>query len=164
VSQTRGYIAKNERRGSAIHLALGFPGVLDDRLDSANMGWLADWFTPLISWGKAWDRTTTSKVSSEPGQRVTEGEYELSGWELTFANVFTIRRGRIDAPADMEYGLHDVTSGWSIGLHFAQFGGFRYDRATVPRPADFGDIYPRGFSVWVHPLAVRRALRHQAVP
>lgn len=164
VSQTRTYLAKNEKRGLAVHLALGFPGVLDDRLNSANMGWLADWLTPLISWGKAWDRTTASRVSSEPGQRVTEGEYELSGWELTFANVFTIRRGRIDAPTDMEYGLHGVTSGWSIGLRFAQFGGFRYDRATVPRVADFGDIYPRGFSVWVHPLAVRRALRHQAVP
>ena len=161
--EERSYIAKEDRHGLAVHFAVGFPGVLNDRLNSAGMGWLADMLTPLVSWGKAWDRTTASMVNSETGGRVTEGEIELSGWELTLGNVFTIRRGRIDEPSDFYYPLHGETTGWGVGFE-SRFGGLRYDRATVPQEADLGALHPKAFDVWINPLAVVRALRGRARP
>jgi hypothetical protein len=157
------FVVKDERRGLAVHLAVGLPGVVNDRLSSAGMGWLAKMITPFISWGKAWDRSTPSRRDPGTGQRLTQGEVKLSGWELTLCNVFTIRRGRTDDPSDVERGIHGPSSGWGIGLRSAQLGGFRYDRATGPTSEDLDwEIESKAFNVWINPLGVWRALDHQS--
>jgi hypothetical protein len=156
---SRSEIAKDEKLGRAVHVAVGFPGVLEDGLKAEGIGWLAELFTPLISWGEAWDRTHASMRDAETGERLTEGVIKLSGWELTIANVFTIRRGRIDEPSDFLYGIHGATSGWGLGLRVADAGGFRYDEATVPQSILLEEkVHRKALAFWANPLGVWRIL------
>ena len=79
-------------------------------------------------------------VGSGRGQRQGPGDggalaqcTRTSGWELTVANPFSYRWGWVDDPWGQVIG---PTRGWGlglgVGLHGGDFGGFRYDEATVP--------------------------------
>jgi hypothetical protein len=148
-------ISRYDRRGYSIHVAAGFPGVLSEGLESHGLGWLAESLSPMISVGWAWDRMVRSMEFPDPGSRVAGAEQEYSGWELEFANILTLRRGRID---DRDGEIHGDTSGWGLGFKAGDYGGFRYDKATVPQALDVNEVEREGFTVFVDPLTIWRDL------
>jgi hypothetical protein len=144
-------VARIARDGWAIHSAVGMPSGLRRFLEDHGFGILADSFAPLLSWGKAWDRLNYTVE----GWRGITSEYEHSGWELTVAGIYSVRRGRVDEP---DQGIHGGTTGWSLGFSLANFGGFRYDRATVPQNTMLERVERNGYTVYVDPIELWRAL------
>jgi hypothetical protein len=148
-------VSKVARDGWAVHAASGLPSGLRRFLEGHGLGLIAESLTPLLSWGKAWDRV--NPVTRIPG---TDGTYtergiEERGWELEVAGIWAVRRGRIDSPDEK---IHGDTSGWSLGFKLAGLGGFRYDKATFPQGGPLGPVEPEGYVIWVDPVAVWRAV------
>ena len=132
------------RRGVAVHVAVGLPAALRDALKAQHLGIVARSLTPLVGWGKAWDREA---------DRVNPawGEIKLDGWELTLANVFTLRRGFIN---DRTGDIIDGTSGWGLGFHIGSSFAFRYDSATIPQAAPLVRVHRRGWMAMIDPLSI----------
>jgi hypothetical protein len=149
-------ISKFSRKGWSVHAAIGFPGAIRTSLEENGLGWLAQSLTPLVSWGKAWDRSVRSWKDPASGEVRELAEVEYSGWELTFANLVTIRRGWIH---DRQGAINGATSGWGLGFNMGNLGGFRYDKATVPQALDLEDVNRKSFTIFVDPPAVWRAVR-----
>ena len=138
------------RLSAAARLAMGFPGIGRDWLRDQGAGLLARALTPLIQFGAAWDRTKGM---------VFEDETPIydRGWELTVANIYSIRRGHINDPAG---GINDNSSGWGLGIRLGEYGGFRYDEATMPLKWVRGEkVCRKGWTAQIDPLAIWRDLR-----
>ncbi len=150
-------IVRQDRRGYAVRLALGLPGRLREGLESSGLGWVAQGLSPLISFGRSWDRLVLSGMLADGRGRWSGIQAETRGWELTLANIFTLRRGRIDDP---EQSVRGDTSGWGLGFRVADYGGFRYDHATVPQAYGLEDVDWEGFTLFADPLAIWHAVRH----
>lgn len=149
-------IARVARQGWGLHAAVGFPGAAEEYLDEHGLGLVAESLTPLLSFGQAWDRLLPSVPDPDSRDRFQDTEIEQSGWELTICNVFSIRRGRMDEPSG---DIHGDTSGWSLGFRFADIGGFRYDRATIPQSTVLGNVERKGYTFFVDPVELWRLLR-----
>lgn len=148
-------ISRYDRRGFALRVAVGLPGIFSEQFEGSGFGWLASSLSPLISMGWAWDRAVCSWKLPVSGTRLSRAEAEYSGWELELANMVTLRRGRID---DRHGEIHGDTHGLGLGLKLGDYAGFRYDWATVPQPTGLGDIDRVGYTVFVDPLAIWRDL------
>jgi hypothetical protein len=139
-------------RGWSAHVETGFPPDLRRGFRNVGLGWVVDSLTPLISFGY------TDEVS-EPGVRFdtnrdgyyythdTSGDFDITstGWELSVANIWSIRRGHYNGPD----GLGGDTEGGSLGFKIDGIGGARWDKATVPQAAGLADIERESWTVWI---------------
>ena len=121
-------IARVGKHGWSVRGALGLPPAARKTLDGAGLGFLAEGLAPLIQFGVARDRNHVEWPNWN-GRDRSQRDIRDKGWELTVANVFTLRRGHIE---DRDGDIIDDTSGWGLGLQVGRFGGFRYDHAVVP--------------------------------
>ena len=130
--------------------AMGFPGVARDWLRDQGAGLLAASLTPLIQFGAAWDRT---KGTVYDNAIPVYGR----GWELTVANIYSIRRGHIN---DRAGDVRDDTRGTGIGFRLGKYAGFRYDTATTPQSRVLRDhkISRKGWTAQIDPWAIWRDL------
>lgn len=152
------------RRGWAARVAMGMPSALEETMEGNGAGWFSRLITPLVSFGKAWDRTQYSFPgpyldfrSGEPVERVDYRSQvmEESGWELTLGNIYTVRRGRIDDP---EGSIHGDTEGWGLGFRYGDIVGFRYDEATIPQYVELDRVKRISRTFYFSPLALYRSL------
>jgi hypothetical protein len=156
---------KAYRRAWSVHVASGLPAWLREPLQESDLGWLAGALTPLISWGQCWEDVTAGILwDSVLGQYVfAEDERdreERSGWELTIANVWSIRRGRVDyATGD----VHGDTEGQGFGLRIGPLASFRYDEAKVPQAVGLPRVKRHGYTVQVDALALWAFLRGRSL-
>jgi hypothetical protein len=84
-----------------------------------------------------------------------EPDIRNRGWEVTVANIVSIRRGHIK---DKRGDIIDETSGWGLGFQVGSFGGFRFDKAVVPQARVLEHVHPSGFTVFVRPLEIIAAM------
>mgnify|MGYP006863439166 CR=1 FL=1 len=115
-------------------------------------GWFAESLTPLLSFGY-------TDQSLEPGiiwnaetydysyGHDTSGLYDerSTGWELTLANIWSIRRGHWRGTGEID----GDTRGSSIGFTMAGYGGVRWDKATVPQATSLSRVKRESWTVWV---------------
>jgi hypothetical protein len=149
-------IARYHRTGWAAHVALDIPSSAQDALAQRGLGWLPAWTTPLVSWGKAWDKELPMILDPATGSHLPGTEVEYSGWELTVANIYSIRKGWVDDPAGTVQG---PTTGWGLGLHLKNIAGFSYDHATVPQSKYLtARVDRKSVSFYVSPLEAWRSL------
>ncbi len=139
-------ILQDTRRGFSVRIAASLPEPVRRELESRGDSWLIDFFTPLVSFAHAWDRSEDD----------FERKVHLDGWELTLLNVFTLRGGNIDNP---DGGVNGSTSGWGVGLQYGDVGGIRWDQATTPQPSGLPELDRDGFMVFVDALALTTRLR-----
>ncbi len=143
-------VARVQRKGWAAHVAFSFPTRAEEALRSRNLGWLPAWVTPLLAWGKAWDKEVPMILDPAAGH-VRGVRAEKSGWEMTIANIYSIRRGRIEDPAAFTEGR---TSGYSLGLHLKNVAGICYDRATIPQAGFLGPVHRKALTLYVNPVTL----------
>ncbi len=136
-------LARIVRHGVSASIAQGRP--------RGRAPWLSRAFTPLYAAGIVGDLERVDPGDGTGGDDVTR-----YGAEATFANVFTLRRGRVK---DAASGIDGTTSGYSVGFNFGYVAGVRYDRARVPQAKGQPEIERRGFTAWVDPLVMLRAAR-----
>ncbi|MCK4547295.1 MAG: hypothetical protein KAW17_07625 [Candidatus Eisenbacteria sp.] len=139
----------NEKlEGWALRGAIGFPPGIRAVLDDMGLGWAARFFSPLVSYGRTWD-WKESQLSDESTVKTT-------GWEVTLANVITLRRGIYRDP---DGDICGTTSGWGLGMSYGRVAGFRYDRASVPNARGLDGNEREGFNLFVDPVALLRVLQ-----
>jgi hypothetical protein len=142
-------IAKISRKGFGFQFAVGLLKPLTQALESHGLGIIARSLTPSLGLVMAWDQN----------EMVWPGEdrpVEVSGWEVTLCNIYSIRNGRID---DDDGKIHGDTKGWGLGLTLAGIGGFRYDEATVPKAEDLGNEERFGYTFFVDPMGVYKGIK-----
>jgi hypothetical protein len=130
--------------GVAMRLGLRMP-----RLKASGpLALLFEGFDPLVAVGFASDRDVCADARD---YKATHG-----GYEITIANVFSIRRGhRTDHLADID----GPTRGWGLGIPLGPWAGFRYDKGTTPQITTLPDVTRRGWTVWCDAVRVWRDLR-----
>ncbi len=149
-------VAREEREGWAVRLAVGLPAPLDEALDGHRLDWLRRAITPLMSFGYTAERLTESAPRNNHGGRY-RSKADFDGWELMLGNVWTIRRGHVDDPEGTVIGN---TEGWGLGLRFSDVAGFRYDRANIPQSIHLKhDVTREGFEAWFDAVALWRAAK-----
>jgi len=141
-------VSQHDRRGFAGRIRLDWPGMAESM---AGPEWLWKGFSPLLSVGLANDH---SSIGPPGGTYDTEGV----GWELTVANVFSLRRGHYE---DFVGSIIDDTEGWGVGLPIGDVAGVRYDFARFPQARNSGlpDVERRAASGWVDVIRVWRLMR-----
>jgi hypothetical protein len=119
-------------------------GVRVPRSDvSGSLATLLEGFDPLVAVGFASDHDACVNTRD---YKVTHG-----GYEITIANVFTIRRGRRADPLGSDEG---PTRGWGIGIPLGPWAGFRYDEGTAPQATTLPDVTRRGWTAWCDAVRV----------
>lgn len=137
-------LVQNDRRGWAVQGAIGLPPAARRVFQAGGLGFLAEGLSPLIQVGVARDRLHAGWPFSEP-------DIHNRGWEVTVANILTLRRGHIK---DRRGDIIDDTSGWGLGFRVGNYGGFRYDHAVVPQARALGRVKRNGFTIFVRPLEI----------
>ena len=134
------------------HVETGFPPDLRAGLRHMGLGRLVDSLTPLVSYGYTnqsvdpgilWD-VETQQYNYEHDTSGLFNE-ESTGWELTVANIWTIRRGHLLGAGDID----GDTEGNSLGFKLAGVGGMRWDKATVPQVSGLSRVEREAWTVWV---------------
>jgi hypothetical protein len=148
-------VARLQRKGWGAHIALNFSSRTEEALRVRRLGWLPAWISPILSWGKAWDKELPMVLTPDEGH-VPGPRAEKSGWEITVANIYSIRRGRIDDPASFVAGK---TSGWGLALHLKNVAGVCYDRATIPQAGFLAPVDRKALALYVNPITVLAKLR-----
>ena len=139
-------------RGWSFHAETGFPPDIRRGLGKVRLGWLVESLTPLVSFGYAdqliepgiiWD----DDAGDYRYEHDTSGRYDekSTGWELTIANIWSMRRGHAEGWG----GIDGDTSGSSLGFKLAGIGGARWDKATVPQATGLRDVERESWTVWV---------------
>jgi hypothetical protein len=143
-------VLRTHRTGWAVHAAMALPRATHERLSKERGGWLLGLISPLIRWGKAWDRELPMILDPSTGFHVTGEIAKRSGWEVTFANVVTIRRGFIEDRAGTIVG---PAKGWALGLQLNDVAGVSYDEATFPQSVYLDEsVHRKSLSVFVNPV------------
>jgi hypothetical protein len=135
--------------GFAARVAVGLPASL--RSSFGGRDWLADSFDPLLSVGLARDNEHVQGGDDDGGFDVTH-----VGTEVTALNLVTVRFGHLDDPLGERSG---TTFGLGIGFRLGRFLGFRYDYGTLPEASPLRDLQRHGYTIFVDPLALHRALK-----
>ena len=139
-------------KGWSAHVETGFPPDMRQNLESTGLGWLVDSLTPLISFGYAdqtiepgiiWDADADEYLYEHDTRGLSDEN--STGWELTIANVWSMRRGHRTAPGQID----GDTEGSSLGFTIGGIGGVRWDKATVPQATGLGNVEREAFTVWV---------------
>lgn len=142
-----GRIYGDRIEGYSVHAAVT-PSPAAWGLDvSDSPGWLIRSLTPLVSFG------ITRESSQEYSGAFQYGQNRVhKGWEVTLANILSVRQGHIDDPGSF---IHDDTSGWGLGFQYRDLVRVQYDHASLPQPPPLTDrINPDGFSVRMNPLSL----------
>jgi len=149
-------ILRTHRTGWGVRAAIGLSPLTRRALERRGLGWLPDWISPLVQWGRAWDRDLPMILDPDTDAHVTGSTIKNEGWEVTFANIYSIRRGRVEDPDGQIVGS---TSGWSLGVQFMDVAGFSYDEATVPQSIFLGPVHRKASTFFVNPIRLWSALR-----
>lgn len=124
-------------------------GVRMPRPDASGpLATLLEGFDPLVAAGFASDRDACANTKD---YKVTHG-----GYEITIANVFTLRRGHMSDPLG---DIDGPTRGWGIGIPLGPWAGFRYDKGTTPQATTLPDVTRSGWTVWCDAVRVWQDLR-----
>jgi len=142
-------VAKISRKGFAFQFAVGLLRPLTQALETHGLGIVARSLTPSVGLVMAWDQ-------NKQAWPAVDRPVEVSGWEVTLCNIYSIRNGRID---DDDGKIHGDTRGWGLGFNLAGIGGFRYDKATVPKAEDLGNEERSGYTLFVDPMGVYRGIK-----
>ena len=151
-------ILRTHRTGWGVHAAVGLSPLTRRALERRGMGWLPNWISPVVQWGKAWDREVPMILDAATDAHVTGSTIKDEGWELTFLNIYSIRRGRMEDPEGLVIGN---TSGWSLGLQFKDIAGFSYDEATVPQSLFLRPVHRKAATFFVNPIRLWSVLRNR---
>jgi len=146
-------VSRHHRRGGAVRIAAGraprgaHAGVFARSLLRG--------LTPLVSVVASVDHADIGKHDQ------TDYHTDGHGFEVTVANILSYRRGHYE---DRDGGIDGTTTGWGVALPIGEFLGASYDEARWPqaRFLGFDDLHRRQFSVWIDPLAIRRAMTRPA--
>jgi len=141
-------IARIQIKGWAAHAAFDAPRSKKDNLRSRRLGWLIDIVSPLVSAGITGSRDIPL-LPSASGGLVAGERIEHSGWEVTIANIYSFRGGKIDDPRGTVQGH---TRGWGIGLHLKDAVGFSFDRATVPQSIYLVPVHRKALAFYFNPV------------
>jgi hypothetical protein len=152
-------IARIQIKGWAAHAALDPPKWRTDKIRSHRFGRLIDLVTPLLSAGTTKSRQLPLIPDAATGGLRSGRRIENSGWEVTVANIYSFRGGKIDDPAGTVQGH---TSGWGVGLHLKDVMAISYDRATVPQSVYLGPVHRKGLTLYFNPIRVWELLRGNA--
>jgi len=148
-------IARIQIKGWGAHAALDTPRWRKDDIRSQRFGWVIDVLSPLVSAGIT--RSKQLPLIQNASGGLTAGErIENSGWEITIANIYSVRGGKIDDPAGTIQGH---TSGWGLGLHLKDAAGFSYDRATVPQSIYLGPVHRKALTFYFNPIRAWQYIR-----
>lgn len=141
-------VSEHERRGYAGRIRFDWP---DMATAMGGPTWLWEGLRPLVSFGMADDH-------AEIGTESSRYETDSNGWELTIANVFSLRGGHYQ---DLLGDIDGDTDGWGVGIPIGPFGGVRYDFAHFPqaRNSDLGDLERHSASAWVDVMRIWRSTR-----
>lgn len=138
--------------GWALHAELQ-PG---PRFMEASTSILRESIAPLLAF-------TYTQQNSVPGYVWTGSDYVYErdesglqeddnwGYEASLLNVFHLRRGHVKA---LWGDIDDQTTGWGLSLQAGRYGGFRYDKATVPQATGLPTVTREGWHFWVDALAL----------
>jgi hypothetical protein len=149
-------IARIQRKGWAAHLALDVPARTHREAESGKLGWLLGCVTPLISVGTTHDKAVPLIWDPAAGAHRAGTRVEHSGWEVTIANIYSFRGGKIDDPAGTVQGK---TTGWGIALHVKDAVGFSYDRATFPQSIYLKHVHRKAAAFYFDPVRAWGLLR-----
>jgi hypothetical protein len=149
-------VARMQRKGWAAHLALDVPARTHSEAGSGTLGWVLGCVTPLLSVGSTHDRAVPLIWDAATGGYRAGERIKHSGWEVTIANIYSIRGGRVDDPAGT---VHGHTSGWGIALHVKDAVGFSYDAATVPQSIYLDRVHRKAASFFIDPVRAWGLLR-----
>lgn len=149
-------IPELDRKGLATRVSLGCSR--DESLSwrDGQLGWILDFISPSATLGYARDWIVPSRQDPSTAVTATGPTVNRSGWEITLADVFSYRWGRIEDP---DAGVNGSTSGFGVGVGYRRTCGIRYDWATVPRQTGSSSTRQEGIMVYLDPLAVWRGLR-----
>ncbi len=148
-------VARIQIKGWAARAALDTPRWRKDDIRSQRFGWLIDVLSPLVSAGIT--RSKQLPLIQNASGGLTAGErIENSGWEITIANIYSFRGGKIDDPVGTIQGH---TSGWGIGLHLKDAAGFSYDRATVPQSIYLAPVHRKALTFYFNPIRAWQYIR-----
>jgi hypothetical protein len=142
-------------------MALDVPDRVQERAESGKLGWLLSCVSPLLSVGTTHDRVVPMIWDATAGANQAGDRINYSGWEVTFANIYSIRGGKVDDPAGMVEGH---TSGWGIALHLKDAFGFSYDRATYPQASPLARIHRKAATFYLDPVRAWELLRGSRRP
>jgi len=149
-------IARIQIKGWAARAALDAPKWRKERIRSDRFGWFLDLLTPLFSAGVTSSRQLPLIPDAASGGLRAGTRIENSGWEITVANVYSFRGGKIDDPAGRIQGH---TSGWGIGLHLKDVAGFSYDKATIPQSVYLRPVHRKALTFHFNPIKAWSLLR-----
>jgi hypothetical protein len=156
-------------QGWAARLAL-HPAGLSSALERDGLGWLDRTVSPMLSFGAAWDEYRQEYLSStfaDPTPRLRTSDSDYRGWELTFLQVLSLRRGTVHDP---DGSIHGTTTGWGVGASLAGALSVRYDHATVPQATDptsgisLARVDRKAWTIAVDPVRAVHELRHRNRP
>lgn len=151
-------IARDTRWGLFFAGAAGLSASAEQSLADAWPAWLVDWLvhsvSPLVEVGTSWDFSTYAVPND--GRHLDCAEESRWGLEMTLLQIFSYRWGSVDAKT---FDVNGSSSGWSLGFHLADLGGFRFDRATIPQASGLSKVDREGFMAWVDLFAISRELR-----
>jgi hypothetical protein len=134
---------RNKRSGFAVRAGVKLPPVPGGAWNQRLLAGLS----PLLAVGYAKDRDE----NDAGGTGAYAYDVDKSGFEISLANVFTLRRGHV---TDRVGSIDGATTGWGLGVPLGGWAGFRYDEATTPQATDSGlpDVKRKGWTAWVDPV------------
>jgi hypothetical protein len=138
-------VSEHERSGFTARLRLDHPGMAED------MGWFLRGLRPLVSVGYVREH---AEIGIDEDTYETDGD----GWEITLANVLSVRSGHYE---DLDGGIDGDTRGWGVNLPLGKVAGLRYDEGKRPQAqnSNLRDVKVRNASAWIDPLWLWRAFR-----
>ena len=142
-------VARIQIKGWAAHASFDLPQRYRENIRAHRLGWLTDMISPLISVGRTGSKQLPLIPDATTGGLRSGTRIRNSGWEVTLANIYSFRGGKIDDPVGTIQG---ETSGWGIGLHLKDVAGFNYDRATIPQSIYLGPVHRKALSFYFNPL------------
>jgi hypothetical protein len=144
-------VSRHRRNGFSGRIAANVPGFPAGLPATGLRPALLRGLSPLVSLGLAGDHAV---IDAGPG---TSGyETDGGGLEVTFANVFSYRRGHFE---DRLGGIDGTTTGWAVALPIGRWAGVRLERASFPQGAGLVDLDRKATSFWVDPLAIWESYR-----
>jgi len=144
--------------GWGLNAEVGFTRGLHEQRRGSVTGFFLTVIDPVFSF-------TRTYQNIEPGT-VYDGEAETwryehdtsdvrdekyHGWEMGFANIYFMRRGRVEV---MSGEVDGETRGGGWNLQAGRYGGFRKDWATVPQTQGLPTVRRKTWTIWVDPVAI----------
>jgi len=108
-------------------------------------------FEPLVSLGFTMDQEHITAGSFEGG-------YDVDRWgvEAMMFNALAIRVGHV---TDRLGDIDGTTFGLGAGVPFGEFGGVRYDFASIPQADGLESVKRHAITAWVDPFRMAAAAR-----